>query len=177
MTIARERLRHTTPAGYEDVVSLGHGKRAFIAAPMSALSDEATYKQNREAVLALVNHLIKEYGFLDVYYAGKNVASKSQFTDSPVALEQDLSALRESDIFILVYPDKVLSSVLIEAGCAIAWGKPMLLLVRNQKDLPYLLQEAEKLDDSSQFPHIEVRVYKDEKSLKEQVDSSISLLI
>ncbi|MDJ0601133.1 MAG: nucleoside 2-deoxyribosyltransferase [Crocosphaera sp.] len=149
------------------------GKRAFIASPMSGFSDDALYKQNRKVILGLASHLSVQYGFENVYFAGENLASKEQFNSSTIALERDMSELEQSDIFIFVYPDKILSSVLIEAGYAMALRKPMLILVREKKDLPYLLQEAEKTGGSSIFPRIEIRLYEDEDSLKQSIDDSI----
>lgn len=155
----------------------GAGKRAFIATPMNGLGSEALYKENRKAILRLSGHLQTNHGFSSVYFAGQNIESKANFSSGSAALTADLSAIRDADIFILVYPVKVLSSVLVEAGYAMALGKPLLLLVRKQEDLPYLLSEAEKLKGADMFPNILIRVYNGYEDLQRSFDESVPQLI
>lgn len=129
------------PARANTSTSIGF-KNAFIAAPMSAFDTDAAYRESRNDVLSLVAYLKGEYSFSRVYYAGEGIASQTEFNDETLALKADIGALKESDIFILYYPSKVASSVLVEAGFAFSREIPMLLLVKDEKDLPYLFREA-----------------------------------
>jgi hypothetical protein len=45
----------------------------------------------------------------------------------------------------MIYPARMVSSVLAEAGFALAAGKPSLYFVRRAEDLPFLLTRAESL--------------------------------
>jgi hypothetical protein len=52
----------------------------------------------------------------------------------------------------MLYPKKIASSVLVEAGWALALGKQSLYFVDKRDDLPFLLKQAEQAFSS-------VRIY------------------
>jgi nucleoside 2-deoxyribosyltransferase len=52
------------------------------------------------------------------------------------------AAIQESKYFVMIYQSKIVSSCIFEAGYAIALRKRSLYLVRDKKDLPFLLQQA-----------------------------------
>ena len=149
-------------------------KRAFIAAPMSGLSSDKEYQESRATVLALVDHLCENYGLnaKDVYYAGKHIDSQSEFSDVTLALSADLSALDDADVFILYYPEKVASSVLVEAGYALARQKPMILLPKNIEDLPYFFKQASVASpEGGKIPLIKICEYKTNTKLLGKIDA------
>lgn len=122
---------------------------------MSAL-DEAGYSLSREAVLSLTARLRDEYGFADIYYAGANIGGSEAFTLAPEALRNDLEALQSAQLFILLYPGKLVTSALVETGFALARQIPCLLLVRDKGDLPYLLQQADRVGTSGILPPVRI---------------------
>lgn len=60
-----------------------------------------------------------------------------------MALEVDITALNKSKRFLLIYPQKIVSSVLFEAGYAFAANKPTVYFIHNRSDLPFLMRQAE----------------------------------
>ncbi len=76
--------------------------------------------------------------------AGASLKTKNEFEDEELSLSDDLAELRGSKYFMLVYPEKIVSSVLFEAGLAIALGKPSAYFIRDRKLLPFLMQKAEQ---------------------------------
>lgn len=150
--------------------------RVFIAAPMSGAADESAYREIRDAAMRIVHRLRGGEPPCEVYFAGAGIATKAEFTPHGSALEQDMGFLRGADAFILIYPEKVLSSVLIEAGYAMALGIPMLLFVRRRADLPYLLQEAESTMDRRLVPPITIREYRDQDDLAGQAFDAVTAL-
>ena len=54
----------------------------------------------------------------------------------------DLEALMNSRYFLLYYPEKKVSSVLYEAGIALAHGKPSVYFVSDPSHLPYLMEQS-----------------------------------
>ena len=58
------------------------------------------------------------------------------------SLEEDFRAIRRCRRFMMIYPSKVASSVLVEAGYALAAGKPSTYFVRDSHDLPFILRGA-----------------------------------
>jgi hypothetical protein len=117
------------------------GYDLFIAAPMSAV-DEATYGEGRAGILATIQRLETAHGFGAIYFAGAEIGGSASFTDRGEALRRDFAALRNANLFALIYPAKIVTSALVEVGYALALRLPCLLLVRDKQDLPYLLNEA-----------------------------------
>lgn len=146
--------------------------RIFIASPMSGFNDEIAYKENREIVLSTLDHLSNKSELQSVYFAGQHIKSKADFTPSKSALENDISALENADIFLLIYPDRVFSSVLIEIGYAMALNKSILIMIKKREDLPYLLKQAEEV-----WPNITIELYEEENSLKEKIDNFLLQLL
>ena len=126
----------------------------FIAAAMAGHAGDEQYKKSRDAVKALKATLEKENGFRSVFYAGENIDSQKKFDDEALALQTDLATMRASKNFILYYPGSTVTSALFEAGWALVLGKPSIYIVRNRKDLPYLLNNA-----SQAFKEQRVRVF------------------
>lgn len=123
-------------------VSLKHD--VFLSSPMAAYDNDAEYKRDRENALAIINTLKQECRFDSVIYAGNEIKSISDFEAADISVNKDFQALLESRYFVLLYPKKLASSVLVEAGWAIALGKVSLYFVRDRDDLPFLLKQAEQ---------------------------------
>ena len=114
----------------------------FVAAAMAGNKDDADYSESRKEVLSLIEILKDECGFSSVFYAGMTMPEQRDFDPKTLALQDDLEALRQSRYFILYYPKKVATSALYEAGWALVLGKPSIYLVRDDKNLPFLLGNA-----------------------------------
>jgi pimeloyl-ACP methyl ester carboxylesterase len=118
----------------------------FLAIPMAALTTENQYRDYRNDALAIQRMLRDLCGFQSVFYAGDTLESKEKFEAEDFSVTQDLQALRQSKYFMMVYPEKIVSSVLFEAGLAIALGKPSVYFIRNRDSLPFLMKKAEQAE-------------------------------
>jgi hypothetical protein len=127
----------------------------FLSVPMAAVGEPA-YHEYRQMALALTECLEKECGKKGVYYAGANISTKSEFDPHDAAALDDLEAITQSKFFVLVFPKKVASSVIFEAGIALALGKKCLYFVKDRDHLPFLMQKAEQAFD-------EVKLYEYKK--------------
>jgi pimeloyl-ACP methyl ester carboxylesterase len=116
----------------------------FLAIPMAGLDTEEKYQSYRSQALAIEKCLHDSCGFRSIFYAGRNLETKEKFEAEDFSLSQDLVALRRSKYFMLVYPEKVISSVLFEAGLAVALGKPSVYFIRDRSSLPFLMKMAEQ---------------------------------
>lgn len=142
------------------------GKNVFVAAPMSGFPTDEGYREARTMVLRLIDGLSALRPESNIYFAGAKIESKAEFTGHEKALQMDLGALRKSDVFLMVYPEKLLSSVLIEAGYALALRLPTLVFVRRKTDLPYLYREAETLAGDPLLPnHVKIIEFTDDRQL------------
>lgn len=115
----------------------------FLSSPMAAYADDTEYQKDREHVLQISKVLRSACGY-ETFYAGRPIYSISDFELEDLSIKQDFEALKASKYFVLLYPKKIASSVLVEAGWALAWGKPSIYFVTNRSDLPFLLQYAEQ---------------------------------
>jgi pimeloyl-ACP methyl ester carboxylesterase len=113
----------------------------FLASAMAGLDSEAKYEAYKKDALAIEQALIEACGFRSVFYAGRDL-SWQQFESASLSLEEDVEALRRSRFFFLMYPERIVSSVLFEAGLALAFGKPAVYFVTDRRHLPFLMAQA-----------------------------------
>ena len=118
----------------------------FIAMAMAGLDTEERYQIYRSQALAIEKWLRDYCGFRSVFYAGRNIETKDKFEAEDFSLSHDLAALRRSKYFMLIYPDEIISSVLFEAGLAVALGKPSVYFIRDRSSLPFLMKKAEQAE-------------------------------
>jgi hypothetical protein len=135
-----ERLGHDTAV--LDDASPKHD--VFLSSPMAAFEDDERYRQNRADVLKLVNAFRKECKFKSILFAGHEIESMKDFEAPDISAADDIQALRDSRFFVLHYPEKIVSSVLFEAGVALALRKPSLYFVKDRDHLPFLMRQAEQ---------------------------------
>lgn len=113
----------------------------FLASAMAGLDSEAKYEAYKKDALAIEQALTEACGFRSVFYAGRDL-SWQQFESASLSLEEDVEALRRSRFFLLMYPERIVSSVLFEAGLALAFGKPAVYFVTDRHHLPFLMAQA-----------------------------------
>ena len=113
----------------------------FLAVPMAAYENEDEYQAARNEVLKIIS-TFRELYQLRVYCAIENRPTIKSFQTASVSVKTDFKALRQSRTFVLIYPKKLHSSVILEAGFALALRKYSVYFVSNRKDLPFMLQEA-----------------------------------
>jgi hypothetical protein len=128
------------------------------------------YKRHRDRSIRIVG-ILRDLYQSDVYFAGENIETTSDFDDPKTALLMDWLHLIEADKFILYYPDRVQSSVLIELGAALALQKPCICLVRSRTDLPFLVRSASEIEENSNFPKVDIVQHNDFGSLVEYLNS------
>jgi hypothetical protein len=132
-----ERLQTHGPYEYD----------VFLSAPMAALS-EHDYIEQRDFALEVASVLERDCGLARVFYAGRNIAAKPEFDAAEDSVLTDFSAISSSEFFVLLYPRRTASSVLFEAGVALALEKRCIYLVRDSKHLPFLMRQADKAFDN-----------------------------
>jgi hypothetical protein len=111
----------------------------FISCPMTSLA-EGEYAKMRDTIEKLTD-AINAKGFT-AYSAVRRISTQDSVDPESIAAEQDLPALTMSRNFLMIYPGRILSSCLLEAGYALVAGIPSLYFVKSDDDLPYLLRGA-----------------------------------
>jgi hypothetical protein len=140
----------------------------FLAAPMAGTDTEEEYQEIRTLCLDALDQMKARCGIETVYFVGEKLLTKKAFESEDVAAWTDFDALRASRNFALIYPRKVLSSVIAEAGFALAHGIPSTYFVRDTHDLPYLLTQAGDLPHD-RFPPVHIRDYSSAADLMQMI--------
>ncbi len=127
----------------------------FLSTPMSSFPTQAEYRSHRRDVLRLQQALQEACGFR-VYFSGDQRPTARDFQASDIGLRKDSSALENSRYFLLVLPRDLISSVFVEAGMAIALGKPSVYFQHTEASLPFVLRHPGR---SSRMPLTKVYTY------------------
>ncbi len=124
----------------EQAAASAIGYDVFLSAPMAAFDDDAAFVAFRAEIKKLFDVLTKECG-RRVYWAAEKVEHKADFETRDISALDDLRAIERSRYFMLVYPERMATSAIFEAGYALARGHVSHYFVRDRDHLPFLLQE------------------------------------
>jgi tRNA A-37 threonylcarbamoyl transferase component Bud32 len=116
----------------------------FVSVPMASIAADDSYKQTRADALRIVECLENECG-LKAFYAGRQADNEDAFDAPDFAVVRDIQVLRQTRYFLMIYPEKLASSVLVEAGVALALGKKSVYFVRDVRDLPFVLRHLDRV--------------------------------
>ena len=118
-----------------------HRYDVFISSPLAGFASDEEIKADHDRIAPIVDCLENELK-LRVFWAGRNIRSKSEFEDPGLSAIDDVEALKASKWFLLFYPKKIASSVLFEAGIALRSCLSSIYIVENKNDLPFLMASA-----------------------------------
>jgi len=132
----------------------------FLSAPMASFNDDSKYQSFRTDVMKVIQGL-RSIG-LSVFCALEDIDSMSKFDTHGISTAGDIEVLQNSGHFVMLYPQKLATSALFEAGYALALGMPSLFFVRLEEDLPYLMQRLpEALTEVSILDSREWKTYEE----------------
>ena len=124
--------------------------KIFIATPIAGFSDEKVYNNFRIKIKALTRKLDKNFSIISEILNISNVASY----DSPSqSAAKDFQNIESSSIFVLIYPQRMPTSALVELGYALALKKRILIITTEQGILPYMLKELDKVYSNVQISY------------------------
>lgn len=125
----------------EALLKKEHKFDVFVSAPMAAYETDAEVLADHNRIAPVVTFLEDQLR-LSVYWAGRNIRSKADFDAPDISATNDVSAVLESKYFVLLYPSKIASSALFEAGIALRCCLTSIYFVHSAKDLPFLMTQA-----------------------------------
>jgi len=111
----------------------------FISCPMTSVPGPE-YERLRATIESLTTAIVAR-GY-SAYSAAGRISKPERADPEAIAAEKDLPALIASRNFVMIYPGKLLSSCLLEAGYALVAGTPSVYFVKTDDDLPYMLRGA-----------------------------------
>ena len=118
----------------------------FLAAPMATL--KRSYARRNSAINAIAKALEGHCKIKRVYYAGRALSKPSDFEDEAAALRANLTALDHARRFLLVYPEPLPTSALVELGYAMARKIPIIICIHDWAHLPYMLRSVSRVCSS-----------------------------
>lgn len=124
-----------------------HKYDVFVSSPLAAFETDDEISEDHRRIEKLVEYLEKELAFR-VYWAGRNIESKADFDDGSISAHEDVVAIMDSKCFLLLYPGKIVSSVLFEAGIALRGCLVSIYVVGQRDDLPFLMKHAAEAFDN-----------------------------
>ena len=166
-------LEHLGAAAYDiERERAGIKRDLFVSTPMSSLSENG-YRSTRKTALDLIESLKPKSPsgekYFNPYYAAANYESKQDFDEKAEAVENDLTALRESQNYILLLDRDVKTSAYFEAGMALAYCKSaesaldrqLTYFVREGVSLPFMMEAVDR-----KYSMVTTYKYKDEGDLR-----------
>jgi hypothetical protein len=130
----------------------------FISSPMASIR-KATYLMLRKELLPLKN-ILEKIGFKRIICPILNIEDPDNFDGHISAINETFTAMKQVDNVIVIYPQLIASSVLIEIGYAIALCKRIIIFYKGK--LPFMLEYA-----NGNIPHINTYQYKKFSEIKE----------
>jgi len=109
----------------------------FISFPIAGVKD----KKEREEVNEFANKLeisLKNIGYRKIFNASLHFSNNHDHQPPRVACETDFGALDKSKNFLLLYPEKIATSALIELGYALGGQKKIIMCSPSIHNLPFL---------------------------------------
>ena len=117
--------------------------KIFLSAPISA-SDAHDYKRYNKKVIEIKKELLLLSDVEYVFYAGEELKDNQDFDSPESALLEDIGELRKCDTFVMIYPKKVPTSAIFEAGVAYERGMDLLFYYKKNEELPFLIRGIRK---------------------------------
>jgi hypothetical protein len=139
----------------------------FLSTPMAAFSTDKAYQSSRAQFKKIFDALKQNCG-LSVYWAAEKIESISDFDTLDVSVLDDLKALQLSRQFVLVYPEKLVTSALFEAGFALALNRFSHYFVRDRDHLPFLMREI-----PGSNPHVRIHTHQDWKDYDDLAEKMV----
>ena len=122
----------------------------FISFPIASFADH----NKRKEINDFANKLEAEFkriGYKKIFNASLHFSDKHDHQPPKVAAKIDFDALDKSRNFVLIYPEKLASSSLIELGYAIAINKNIVMCSDDIHTLPFLARGFNECFDNICF--------------------------
>lgn len=125
----------------------------FISSPMaSILSGDAKTQHNAE-ITSLKSELTKK-GYTEPYYAGQDRSTEGDYSFPYKARQVNFAKIEQSELFVLVLPDELPTSCLVEVGAALAHKVPSIWFVKTGVKTPFLMRNPSASNDADNMPKI-----------------------
>lgn len=87
---------------------------------------------------SVLSEVERKYG--ECFYGPRVWPTEADFIPHDEAFNVVLSGLEQSNLFVLYYPERVVSGALVELGVAIALNKPVLIYTKDIDNITYFMR-------------------------------------
>lgn len=155
---------------YPKNVSTVNKDTLYISAPMSTISSQEEYDSLHKFLIQLNDTLINADAgnaphFLNVFAPAMEKETKDDFDGASTAIRQNFIKLKQVDCMLVIYPENLPSSLLVEVGYGIALGKRIVIFYK--KELPYILKDA-----GNEINHVKVKHFNEYEDILLEIKSS-----
>lgn len=109
----------------------------FISFPIAGIEDKKIRKEMNDFANLLEDEL-KKIGYRRIFNASLHFSHNHEHQPPKIACETDFGALDKSKNFLLLYPERIATSALIELGYALGGQKKITMCSNNIHTLPFL---------------------------------------
>lgn len=131
----------------------------FLSTPMAAHTDDAARQQHHDQIVKVKDALRVHCKVDRTFYAGTDIVDEKTFESEDLSLRSNFDALTKSRNFVLIYPKRLASSMLVEAGMALASRKNSVWFVKKGEQLPFLLRGGANASGKDGLPNIRLYEY------------------
>lgn len=164
--VVRSSSKATTSKQITRRAPKSHTYDVYISSPIGGFQSGRKYSASRRSILRLIDVLRERCKFKNIFYYGAQIESYKDIDVTGVwNIRNAFEAIKDSKYYILVFPERIMSGALVEAGYALAVGVPSAYFVRDKNDLPYHLRIANQA-----FDHVKLYEYKDLKGLLQTIE-------
>ena len=118
----------------------------FLATPIAGFESETQLLVYKKDIARFLVALKKEH---KIWAEADRITSIEDYDAPYSSLRLDINQIAESEVFILHYPLKIVTSAIFELGIAVALHKQIIIIVPKSNMLPYLIQGIEKVLDNA----------------------------
>lgn len=110
--------------------------KIFIATPIAGFNTQEQmleYRKSLKPFFLTIRQFHTAYAEIEKF-------SDANYDSPEFSVKHDFALIKDSDVFIMHYPQRLATSALIELGYAIALCKRIIIIVENIQVLPFLAQ-------------------------------------
>jgi hypothetical protein len=106
------------------------------------------YIEIHKLIEGISDAITKNTNINTIYSGSLKFKTIDEVEDEIAAAKNDFQKINKSKKFILIYPEKIVTSCLVEIGYAICLNLPCVLFVKSRNDLPYILKEIGQIKNN-----------------------------
>lgn len=156
---------------YPQAVTTVNKDTIYISVPMSTISTTEKYEELHQFVINLKKVLVKDEPgvttplFREVFCPAVDKETQEDFDGASTAIKQNFTKMKQVDCMLVIYPEKLPSSLLVEVGYAIALCKRIVIF--HHEELPYMLKDA-----GNEMRHVKVKYFNSYDDIMREIISN-----